>query len=179
MVLARVLGALARSHGHFFPEEAPAIDSFPTIRFLEYFINARDAVASSDIDSGIELLGDPESGVSATDLDDPLGFWSIVGLIESGSLSEASERLKTYKPSDGKFLLGIHLSCFLVENLRIATKEEKQLASDMCRRIEPKIASYADRVKRELSSLLLEKRGSRIVGVRPTKRLQAPKSSRS
>ena len=55
-------------------------------------------------------------------------FWIIVGLLESGLLEKAEKLIKKFKPRDGRLLLAIHLSCFIIQNLRVTNQENRKIA---------------------------------------------------
>jgi hypothetical protein len=153
-----VIEALARAQSEYLKSLDEQKTAFPLHNFLYYYLQGRDAVASEVI-TGIakNALEKMQSG-SGTPQSEMSIFWTIVGLIETDQLQEAAVFVKDFHPSDLRVLLAIHLGCFLVANLRISKKAEKDAAHRICARVGPKITSLRLEILREWKGILLEMR---------------------
>ena len=89
-------------------------------------------------------------------------FWLIVGLIEAGCLVEASKELETFNPRNHALYLPIHLGCYLVLQIRVTSKEEKELAESIVKMLGGKTASLRNILKQEWKSEMLEIRKGKI-----------------
>jgi hypothetical protein len=159
-ILEWVMTALALTYEPFISHlEADAV-RYPHHEFLEYYIIARDAVASDVIRSIPEdFCGD------ASKEDQVARFWYIAGLIEVGDLERASKAIKDFKPCDKRLLFGLFLGCFLIAKLRISSSAERKLATAICDIIAPTVGPLMREVQQELNTLLLEMRRGRITAI--------------
>ena len=165
-VLRWVVSVLSRS----FREMIKALDKHerPLLTFAYYFVRGRQAVATEHI-TVLESYPTKRSGTSVeTKLDETKEmqeFWRLVGLLEAGYLSQASAEIDDFQPDDDRLLLALNLSCALIANLRVFTREDKKLASDIVDRIQPKIPHLLHEIVREVGGVLLELRKGKIVAV--------------
>lgn len=131
----------------------------PHLAFLYYYINGRDAVALTNLRASLEELeawASLDTGESEGDTSECRTFWLISGLIESGEVAAAKRLVERFKPSERKYLLAIHLGCFLTEKVRPVNKEEKKAAADVCRHLDERIAPLAAAIRGEMGSQLIE-----------------------
>ena len=83
-------------------------------------------------------------------------FWLIVGLMESGHLREAFERIKKFKPSQPLPLLSLHLGAFLIQHIRSGTKAQKQLGKQIAEHLLPEVRPSITKYLKEFKSKLIE-----------------------
>lgn len=129
----------------------------PLLDFLSYYLFARDSVA-------ISILRDKASDVDELlRTEDPSGrdrelreFWLIVGLIESGELELAEEQIRTFKPSDERLSLGLHLGCFIMTHLKVSSASDKRVSLRIVRQLAPRIQHLRGELLAEFKSELLE-----------------------
>ncbi len=172
-ILDWVIRSLAATYESFVEYVGGPDVKFPLYRFLEYYIGARDSVASRNIQ---DLLDGAVANAGGTLFDENVQlrmFWCIVGLIESGNIAKAEEVLGDFHPDDNRLLLAIFLGCFLIQNLRISTSDEKKAASRIIRLLETRVHALRQEIMQEFNSLLLEMRQGAI------KALPGPDKSRS
>jgi len=136
--------------------------AFPLSSFLSYYIYARDSVACQVIGNYTFEAAQQILAGEKTNLSDIRLFWHLVSLIESGALDQAEILVKKFKPSDLRLLLGLHLGCFLIANLRITSKEERKTAARICDYLSPKTSYLRKQVFDEFKSMLLEVRQGAI-----------------
>lgn len=146
---------------HFDPE-----GKYPLHRFLSYYLVGRDGVACSFVKEFLQQIEAAllNQGASREDRDSR-EFWLIVSLLEAGYFEEALSKVETFNPTDTRLLLGIHLSCYMIENLRMAASEERKLAERIGRIVEPKVAGLRRQLLAEWKSELLEFRQGQIAAV--------------
>ena len=89
-------------------------------------------------------------------MDDLEEFWLIVGLMESGHLAEALDRLKHLKTKHALPLVAVHLGAFMIEHVRGVPKEKKELARLVRELVEPKVIPLLKSSLKEFTSKLLE-----------------------
>ena len=89
-------------------------------------------------------------------------FWLIIGLIENGDMHKAEELVQDFHPDDHHLLLGVHLGCFLVENLRITSKSNKHKSERICKNLDEKIRHLRLQLLEEFKSELLEVQNDKI-----------------
>jgi hypothetical protein len=138
----------------------------PLVRFIDYYLAVRDSVAGSFVkDNYTELkaalIG---KGIATTDAD-IRRFWLIIALLESGAIDEASKEVEDFNPADLRLLLAIHLSCFLVSQLRIAAHPDKEAARAIVKVVAPRIAWLRKDLLAEWRTELLEIRQGQIQAV--------------
>jgi hypothetical protein len=135
----------------------------PWITFVGLHISARDSVALSNLANQIPGLAtwlkdeSPNNGVSA----EKRMYWTILGLIESGDIENAAALCHDFKPTDPRYLLGIHLGAMLAHIVRPITTEKRVAAKGICEQIAPRVEHLRRQMLTELKSELLElKRGA-------------------
>jgi hypothetical protein len=126
----------------------------PIHAFIYTYLVGRDAVGADCT----ELLArqNPNlalAGGIAAELEE---FWLIVGLMESGHLTEAFERIKRFRPSKPLSLLSLHLGAFLIEKVRGSTREQKRLAKQIGDHLHPSIRPLIAKYLKEFKSRLIE-----------------------
>jgi hypothetical protein len=142
---------------HDFEKEVVSKSNFPLHDFLKYYLFARDAVAFSLLKENHEkILGEIMTENDSKVLADMKQFWFIIGLIESGYLREAEDYLKDFNPTDRRLFLGIHLGSFLVQHLRLTTKEERDAAKCICDSISGHLIALKKQLIDEFKTELFE-----------------------
>ena len=101
-----------------------------------------------------------------------------MGLIEIGQLKLVEDLLKKYRTSDNRHLFGIHLSCYFLSNLRIASSGTKDIARRISAKLTNKIRPLVFQMLNDLKSMLVEIRRDKleILADTPPKELMAPSS---
>ena len=131
---------------------------FSTHRFYgRPYIFGRDAVASSVLAerySDIERALD-EEGLNQ-DERDLRQFWTIVGLVESDRLDKADKLVNSFRPADPRLLLAIQLGCFLIQHLRVTTREERRIATSIGESLWSRVQPLKDALLSEFKSEILE-----------------------
>ena len=134
--------------------------------FLDYYLFSRDSVAlnllSENLNEIEKTLLKPK--MSKDDID-TRKFWLITGLIENGEMVKADKLLQDFHPNDPKLLLGIHMGCSLVENLRITSKLNKQKSEHICKSLNEKIRPLRLQLLEEFKSELLEVQKDQIQAI--------------
>ncbi len=131
--------------------------------FLLYYLLGRDSAALAVLESRLqEVLDKWDRTDLPSDAKDIRTFWVIVGLIESGALDTAERVLRKFKPSDLRLLLGIHLGCFLTDQVRVSTRGERDTARRICNGLSGRIDHLRVQVIEEMKSELLEVREGAI-----------------
>lgn len=137
---------------------------FPVIgRFLFYYLFGRDSVALSVLGSRVrEILETSAWNALPVTEKDLRNFWVLVGLIECGAMEEVELLLKTFKPSDSRLLLGIHLGCYLTQHVRVCTKDQRDAAKRICDRLSSQVGHLRVQLLEEVKTELLEVRADAI-----------------
>jgi len=144
------------------------ISKFPISGFLAYYLFGRDSVASNILKGrSAEFVKSLSAGEVSQDEKDTREFWLIVGLIEAGAMREAEELIEHFRPSDAKLLLGIHLGCYLIQHIRVSSKNERNLAEKICRNLNAKIGHLRKDLLKEVRTELLEVRHDEIEALNP------------
>lgn len=140
----------------------------PLTTFIAYYLMARDSVACGILNDKFEQVLERvlPSGVQAEEVE-ARTFWLIVGLIEVGQFSRAQELLAKFHPKDTRFLLAIHLGCALVEYLRVATKEEREIAGKIAHSLAQLISPIRSQLLSEFKTHLLEVRMGKVHAIEP------------
>jgi len=130
---------------------------------VNYYLAGRDSVASEVLKqtAQFESLFD-EGDETESEL---CHFWTIVGLIESGSLKEAEDLLKKFRPKNSRLLLAIHLGVLMVASERVTKKENKEIAVRISTDLAPRIALHRRQLVKEFNSELLEVRKGQIEAI--------------
>lgn len=141
-------------------------NDYPVRGFLSYCFEGRDAVALNVLAKKIDVLK-KWLGELAIDEDerDLREFWMILGLIEAGNLGEAERLMESFKPSDPRLLLGVHLGCYLAANVRVIDAADKDAALRISKSLVGRISGLRLQVIKEFRSELLEKRRGRIEAI--------------
>lgn len=132
--------------------------------FLGYYLFARDSVACQILESNQgeieEHCSDQCDGIADADA---RTFWLIVGLIEAGLMDSAEKMIKAFHPSDPRFLLAIHMGCFLMQHTRAVSREQRKTAARINEKLVDDILPLRSRLLQEVTSELLEVRRGEIV----------------
>ena len=103
------------------------------------------------------------------DLDKPtleaIRFWVVVSLLESGLTMEAYEVVQEWKFSELRYCFWISMGAFFQETIVPVSEEQRRIARRIRRYYEDKVTPVTREFLREHRSLLLEKRGDKIVEV--------------
>lgn len=137
---------------------------FPLLFFIHYYMFGKDSVASDILTENKQAILD-ELIAKNKDSEERIKFWTIVGLIESGSLDEAEKEIKKFNPEDKQLLLALHLGCFLIESLKIYTEDDQKTAKRICDHLSPSINDLRMKVINEFTSELLEVRNDKIKAI--------------
>lgn len=159
--MAWVVRTFAAVMGNFLSEFSRKLtsDKPSLLGFITYYLAGRDSVSSRHI---LEVMREvsaktPDSEYSQ-ELLDAMMFWCLVGLAEIGELKTVEAEVRKFKPADTRLLLGIHLGCYFVANLRITSSSEKDIARRISSRLANKIRPLMFQLMDELKSMLLEER---------------------
>ncbi|MGH7889847.1 MAG: hypothetical protein ACRENF_04775 [Thermodesulfobacteriota bacterium] len=139
---------------------------FPLTKFLAYYIFGRDSVALSILEQNIEEICKPwDERTLNQEGKDLRTFWLIIGLIESGSLEKAEKIIRKFRPSDPILLFGIHLGSYLIQHYRIFTKDQKQIAENICNSLSERVQHFRVQLLNEIKTELLETREDKITAI--------------
>jgi len=136
----------------------------PLMQFINYYLFGRASVAS-------EVLENDSSAISNDlikdnmDIAEKIKFWIIAGLVESGYAEEAESALKDFHPEDKRFLLALHLGCFLMHKLKMFSKQQQNAAGRICKSLEQKVGDLRLKVFEEFKTELLEVRKDHIKAI--------------
>jgi hypothetical protein len=154
-ILRLVIDGLAKSEKLFDALCTGLAVTFPQSTFVLYYLCGRDSVAC-------DLLGEKWQSFmkgwegTETYLADLRTFWIAVGLIECGQMRTARDLIHGFHPSDRRLLVALYLSCTFMIGMRIATKEEKHVASEILAELRPRIWSEIAALASEVRTHLLE-----------------------
>lgn len=141
-------------------------NNHPLMNFISYYLIGRDSVACNFLSEQVDdIITNFNNLNPSKDEYEVFMFWLIIGLIESGALDVAENYVKKFKPKDARFLLAIHLGCFLTHNLRITSKESKRIAENIMRRLEERITKLREEFLEEYKSELIELKMGEIVAI--------------
>ncbi|MBN2286573.1 MAG: NACHT domain-containing protein [Tissierellales bacterium] len=141
---------------------------YPLMRFLSYYLFGRDAVACEVLSENSDnILQDMLSEQGLFGDGDLIKFWIIVGLLECGCLSSAEQMIKSFRPKDLRLLLAIHLGCFLIENLKVTSTDDKKIASKITNNLTQRIIPLRNQIVEEMKSELLEVQRGEIRSLAP------------
>jgi len=157
-----VMQSLAKAEQGFLREAEEYNPNLPLSAFLGYYLFGKDSVACEAIKGDILKRAKEILQSRSNDASDVLVFWHIVSLIEAGSLDKAQILIKEFKPADIRLLLSLNVGCFLIENLRVTSTEDKKIAKKIREFIDPKINHLKQQVLNEMKSMLLEVRKGKI-----------------
>lgn len=185
--------SLAKAETSFLEHLAVDLPDLPLMEFLNYYFFARDSVAyeafhgeamakARELAEIAERVADarqirrvppsaPQQAIAysaeSARQDDLAHFWYLISIIESGHLAEAESLVDKFHPGDPRLLLAIHLGCFLVSTIRIASVQDQKIARRICRHImkNPYVQLLIPEVKKEFNSVLLEVHKGQISGL--------------
>lgn len=125
---------------------------------LTYYLMGRDAVSCAVLgeESARDLALNLPAGEGSPEEAELRLYWYIVGLIESGNLDQADERIRAFRPADKRLLLTLHLGCYLLTEHRVGTPDEKRKAKEISEYLEPVIGAMRSQLLKQLDSELLE-----------------------
>jgi len=157
-VLRWVIETLSDAKEEFLRETDPE-GKHHLSRFTVYYIAGRDAVACDTlaIETQTVLTALERAGLTKDEKDTRL-FWFIVGLLESGHLAEAQKLLSRFQPKDMRFMLAIHIGCFLIANLKVTNSEEKKVAQEILNSIGYQVSALRQELIAEWKTELIELR---------------------
>ncbi len=143
-------------------------EKFPLTSFMVYYLFAKDSVALSILEDRAGEIQKKldEPGLSAEERDFRI-FWLIVGLIECGAIDKAEKLIKKFRPTEVKLLLAIHLGCVMFEKIRVTSKAQKDVASQISQNLADKIDHLRKQLLKEFESELLEVRKGSITVIEP------------
>lgn len=155
-ILKQIIEVLAVTREGSF-QDVGLREGFRLSRFLCYYLFGRDAVALSMAGEALESLVAPwaPAFVEARD-EEYLRFWVIVALMESGHMEKAEALIRRFKPEDERLLLAIHLGAFLIQELRVTGRTEKESARRVCGRLASRVEHLRKELLHEVRSELLE-----------------------
>jgi energy-coupling factor transporter ATP-binding protein EcfA2 len=127
---------------------------YPIHAFVYSYLVGRDAVAA---DCTAEIaLNTPSLALEGNVTAELEEFWLIVGLMDSGHLATAFERIRKYRPSKPLALLPLNMGAFLIEQIRSGSKEHKRIAGEIVEHTQPTITPLIRKYLKEFKSHLLE-----------------------
>lgn len=165
-ILKWVISTLGNARDEFLLVTDPD-GKFPLTKFLAYYLFGRDSVALSVLDQHLDEIGQiiSEPGLS-DDQREIRSFWIIIGLIEAGSLEKAEKLVKESKLiTDDRLLLAVHLGCFLIQHLKVSTKEQRTIAKRLSESLQERVNRLRVRLLQEIQSELLEIRFGQIKAI--------------
>lgn len=92
-------------------------------------------------------------------------FWVIVGLLESGKVTDAEPLVRKFHPSDPRLLLAIHLGCVLIQQVRVSSTDQKKSAKRICDCIAEDVSHLARLVFDEFRTEMLEIRRGEVTAI--------------
>lgn len=158
-----VLQVLAKSK-HGFVEGVKHAGAPEFIAFVWYFLFGREAVACS-LPSGDRQTILEQLKEQAVDQDeaDTCEFWELIGSIETAFEETNIEKsIARYNPEDRRLLFGVYLTLRFHEKLRMASVEERRLASRVAGQLQARVMSVAKEFDKQFKSMILEVRGGQV-----------------
>lgn len=135
----------------------------PLLSFILYYLIGRDSVACKFIAENLVEITKPWlEEVPPEEEKNLRDFWLIVGMIESGELDKASTLIRKFRPIDSKLFLGLHLGCLLIQQHRVASNHQRQVAGRICGSLAGRIGSLRSQLINEIEGELLEVRRGQI-----------------
>jgi energy-coupling factor transporter ATP-binding protein EcfA2 len=126
----------------------------PIHAFLYTYLVGRDAVGADCTE--VLAQQNPNLAFGGDVTSELEEFWLIVGLMESGHLGEAFERIRRFRPSKPLSLLSLHMGAFLIEKVRGSTREQKRVAKQIGDHLQPSIRPLITKYLKEFKSRLVE-----------------------
>jgi hypothetical protein len=139
----------------------------PMFGFIDYYLRARDAVALSNLNLAVGDLSAwsrEKQTVPSPDSDARL-FWLIVGLIESGEMSEARHLVEDFRPKDRLLMLAIHMGAMLVSRIKPVPASDRRVAEDIVESLNDIVSGMRNQLIEEFDSILLEMREGKAIAV--------------
>jgi len=161
-ILWAVMDGLSTSKDSFMASVMKGVNEYPINRFLSYYLFGRDAVACSFLGDNCDKIKERIRKIANTNDAEVRTFWLIVGLIEAGHLKEAKKQLDTFTPKDSRILFSIYMGAVLLQQVRIATPEEKEVAAIITKDLSHVVALLRDQLLKELKSVLIEVRQGNV-----------------
>jgi hypothetical protein len=144
----------------------PGAERFPLSRFLAYYLYARDSVALNALDQhAAGMIESWRSEGLSEDRSDLRTFWVIVGLLESGKVTDAEPLIKTFHPADPRLLLAIHLGCILIQHIRVSSADQKKSAKRICACVADDVSHLKRLVFDEFRTEMLEIRRGEVKAI--------------
>ena len=138
---------------------------YPLHSFIFSYLVGRDAVAA---DCTAEIAREnPDLSLHGDIAAELAEFWLIVGLMDSGHLAAAYERIRKFKPSQQLPLLSIHMGAFLLMHVRAANDEQKRIAKQIVEHLLPSVALVIPKFLKEFKSHLIEIQKGKIQELQP------------
>lgn len=143
---------------------------FPIMEITFAYIKLRDAVPFSGLSDPLvrrQILDTiRESGTgNASNVDEAMRFWFVVALLETGLGKEAAEALESWTFTESKYYFWICMGAFFIERIVPVGQEQKEFAKGIRQKYMERVASMKREFIREHRTLLLERRGDRIVSL--------------
>jgi len=152
-----VISKLSESQKGFIEKLITQTPKLPTIAFLHYYFCAKDSTACEAIKSHYESsINELINKETRDDSEDGRLFWYIASLIEIGDFDTLINAIKKFKPTDCRYLMAIHIACFIFAHLKTSSKDDKKSALAICSYLNPKIAYLREEVIKEMKTMLLE-----------------------
>lgn len=156
--VSEVVNRLARS----FDERTRSLTSldpkYPVAAFIDGVLRAKEAVGTTLMQrlSQERVGGESGIGVLRHEIDEDREVWVIIGLIESGSVELALERVRTFKPKNRRLLLGVYVSATYAAYRRIASGSSKTAAKQIVEELQGKVEDHIAALWSELKSVVFE-----------------------
>lgn len=137
---------------------------YPLNRFIVNYLMGRDGVALANLRDEIHRVRIwwENSDLNDARERDAIGFWLLVGLVEIGDFDNVADILESYEPEDTRYLLAIHLGCFLSAEVRALDQAERAKAQAIVGDLAPKIEQLRREFLEEFRNELLEIRKGKI-----------------
>ena len=141
---------------------------FPIMESTFDYIQLRDAVPFSGLSDPrirsqiLDAVRQVEDEASSN-LGEAMRFWFIVALLESGLVKHAAEALEKMVFEESKYYFWICMGAFFIEKIVPVDQVQKEFAKKIRQKYMERVASMRNEFIREHRTLLLERRGDRIV----------------
>lgn len=133
-------------------------ETYPMSTFIHLFLVGRGAVGSDLARRFFEKHVPPEFSECTE-------FWTLVGMMEAGHIEASSERALAFAPSNPRLLLAVDLMCFFIMHIKIASPEEKHIASVLEHSLRPRVQPLVKEIIEEYKGMLLELRQGTVTTV--------------
>jgi hypothetical protein len=127
---------------------------YPIHTFLFAYLVGRDAVAADCTLS----IAETSEYISCKDdvIAELVEYWLIIGLLGSGHLQVAQDRIRKFMPSHNLPVLAIHMDAFFIEKIRGGSVAQKRIAKEISAFVRPSIKIEVSAYMKEFKSQLLE-----------------------